>query len=413
MSSKKRRVVITGLGCVTPYGEGVEKLVEGITKSRFCFSKQNIITNVDNKKEVYPVGLVPDRDSFLERIPREISRFMSLHSAYAYHAAIEALSTSMFIDKSSNGYKVGLSLNSAVTSLNVTEEIFNLYYNKNPKSMPSGYAFSSLNSAPAFTVAQALGITGRCISASAACAGGLQAIALGYEAIRNGDMNIMVCGGTEEYHPFLNNIFIKLGLASKSKCTPFGSYRLGTIISEGAGIVVLETLESAEKRGADIYAEILGVGINRSDNLAHSDINSIEQCMRYALKDYLVTCYYDIQELFVNAHATGTLTGDEQEAKAIDRLPVDDIHTNALKGYLGHCMAASGPIELIASIMGLRNNIFYKPEDTHQLDLDITENIGVNKQNYGFVRVNNTKPKLLKNSFGFGGFNCSVLLDVY
>lgn len=401
---KKRRVVVTGMGCVSPYGLGCSTLQKGIEENINPFSNMNIKTS-RTKTVNFPVGLVPNRRSLELDLPREVTRTMSLLSIYAYLATKEALEQAGIGITPVWNKQIGTSISSSLASIEMCGEIFEKYYDINPKDMPSTLPFKTLNHASAFNIAGAFNLLGRCISSSSACAGGLQSIALGYEAIVHNKANVMVCGGTEEYHPFLTLTFNKLGIASKEACKPFDINRNGIIVSEGAGILVLEERKHAIERGATIYAEILGSGMNISPNISYSDTDSIIDCMKEASIDACIL-FHSIN--LVNAHATGTDTGDIAEGKAIEQL-LPNTMTNALKGYYGHTMGACGAIETISTILGLNKGKFYSTKNCNIYD----SNCGKIDFTNELTNVDIYSPIVLKNSFGLGGTNTTLIFQAF
>ena len=404
---KKRRVVVTGMGCVSPYGLGQVNLQAGIENDINPFSKVNIKIS-KTKTVTFPVGLVPYREEIENTLPRELTRTMPLLSLFAYMAAKEAFEQAGINPTCSNyndSKRIGTSISSTLTSIEMCREIFEKYYDINPKDMPSTLPFKTLNHASAFNIAGAFNLLGRCISSSSACAGGLQSIALGYETVAYNKADIMVCGGTEEYHPFLTLIFNKLGIASRKGCKPFDTMRDGIIVSEGAGILVLEEREHAVRRGATILAEVLGSGMNISQNISYSDTDSIIDCMVEAVNDANVA-FNRIE--FVNAHATGTNTGDIAEGKAIEQL-LPNTMTNALKGYYGHTMGACGAIETISTILGLNKGKFYSTKNCNTYD----SNCGKINFTNELTNVDIYSPIVLKNSFGLGGTNTTLIFQAF
>ena len=403
---QKRRVVITGMGCVSPYGLGCSTLKSGIENKSDCFSKVDVkITKT--KTVIFPVGLVPEKESLEDIYPREVTRTMSPLSLYAYIATLEALRQANIVQQDEFYKQIGVSISSSLASIKMCGEIFEKYYDVDPKAMPSTLPFKTLNHSSAFNVAVNLGLLGRCISSSSACAGGLQSVALGYETIAYGKSNVMICGGTEEYHPFLTLTFHKLGIASKKGCKPFDINRDGIIVSEGAGILILEEYEHAIERGATILGEVLGVGMNISQNISYSDKESIFACMCEAVKDTkdVISGFTNID--VVNAHTTGTYTGDIAEGTAIDSF-FTSVKVQALKGYYGHTMGACGAIETISTILGIRDNKLYGTKDCKEYDKECG-NISLVCNNEPIVG----NPIVLKNSFGLGGTNTTLIFKVF
>jgi 3-oxoacyl-[acyl-carrier-protein] synthase II len=269
--------------------------------------------------------------------------------------------------------------------------------------------FQMMNHSPLANVAQALGLPGVGYGNCAACATGLLNVGLAAQLVASGLADVVLCGGTDEYHPIMTGCFSIMNAASdqfnhepERASRPFDRQRGGIVCAEGCGLLVVESLESAEKRGADIHAEIIGFGSNtETKNIATPTAASIGQCIRLALADAgLDAGAVD----FVNAHATSTAVGDAEECAAIAAVFGDRVPVNSLKGHLGHTMAASGTLELIASIKMMQAEKF---APTLNLSDPAPECAAVRH-----LRADEplTVSVLQKNSFALGGTNCSLLV---
>lgn len=360
---EKTRVVITGLGVLSPFGN-LKNTVKQIKNEYRCY--KNIYTNIKINTGIvqnYPTGLI-----FNYKIDdNKFNKLANKADKFAYIATKEALNN--YIPDSN---LTGVAINSLLPSLiNITT--IQDYYKYNPQNISTGDFFKIFKNSTSFNIAQAFKLYGECFASSATCATSLQNIILGYRAILAGDVNMMICGGTEEYHEYLTYMFYRLGIASKTECKPLADDRDGTIISEGAGIIILEELEHALQRNATIYGEIVGISTNCSDNILSATKESIKNCMWWCNAKYLAKHNKDV---IINAHATGTILGDNNELEVIKELfPNSEIRT--YKQYLGHTMAANGAIELA---------------------------IDLYNQDFKYI---------LKNSFGLGGTNCSILIKKY
>jgi 3-oxoacyl-(acyl-carrier-protein) synthase len=361
-------VVVTGLGVVTPIGYSCEGVLYNINNHMSNFTPKSIIVNKRNEEKTYPVGLI-DKE-YLKHF-MELTGYPAVD--YANYAILQALQDSKLTSSQKNNRVIGTSISSTLPNSRL--------FSNNYELDRMADVFDALNNSVAIRVAHYFELTGPCYSNASACASGLESIITGYKAVRDGDAHIMVCGGTEEYSDHLLKTFHKLGIATKTECKPCEPGRDGTIVSEGAGILILESLESATKRQATIYGTIRGYGETFStDSYAVSNKDSIYECMNRAL-NFNVTDNY---ELIINLHATGTVMGDMQELQAVHKLVADKNITNwtleTYKQYLGHTMGASGAIELALSLK---------------------------KHNNG------TPIKIVKNSFGLGGTNTTLLLSKF
>jgi 3-oxoacyl-[acyl-carrier-protein] synthase II len=257
-------------------------------------------------------------------------------------------------------------------------------------------------------VAQYFGLKGYVMATSAACASGLQAIGTGYQLLKLGLQDVFLCGGAEELHASVTGTFDLL-YATSTKFNgspgltprPFDRDRDGLVCGEGGGLVVMETLEHAEKRGAKVLVEITGYETAGSgEHVSQSDTESMIRCMKGAMGESGLKPS-DIG--YINAHATATLQGDKAEADAIREVFGPDTPVSSLKGYMGHTLGASGAIELIATIEMMRNDIIYPG-----LNLD---NVAPDCQGIGhLMEKREVKLKaVLKNCFAFGGVNTALI----
>lgn len=402
-----RRVVVTGMGAVSPYGKGVDTLFASLVRGESGIS---FVPALETIQGLGPrvAGVVPEIG--IEAIPRKIRRAMSPMSAYAYIAALEAIAQARPTDAQIRGGRFGVALGSTLGSPESLESFFRQYFaTSGMEHIKSMTFFRIMSHTAAVNVAQALGVTGRVIAPSAACTSGCQAIGVGFEAVAFGRQEYMLCGGTDEFHPLVTGTF-DLMLAASSRFNetpertprPFDAERDGVVCSEGAGVLLLESLDSAQQRGAPILAEIAGFSSSSdSGSIAEPSPEPIAACMRTALDDAGMTPR-DIA--YVNAHATGTELGDIAESRAIAEVFGPEIPVSSLKGHMGHAMAASGALETIASIMMLKSGEIIPTKNLAQPDARCA---GVYlPQNPVALRGG----VIVKNSFALGGINCSLVL---
>jgi 3-oxoacyl-[acyl-carrier-protein] synthase II len=269
-----------------------------------------------------------------------------------------------------------------------------------------------MNHSCASNVAQMFGIQGRVIAPSAACASASQAIGIGFEAISSGKINMMLCGGSDEFHPLFTGTFDLMNAASthfnkKPGHTPrpFDQDRDGVVCSEGCGLMLLESLESAKLRDAKIFAEITGfASLSDSSNIANPDAKAIQRCMEKALRN----ADLDPDQIdYINAHATGTIDGDIAESIAINALFGNKKAVSSLKGHMGHTMAASGSLESIGAIGMMEKNKIIPT-----LNLDKIDPM-CNKIRHVKTLEDTVIRNILKNSFALGGVNSSLVLRRY
>lgn len=402
-----RRVVITGLGAVSPFGQGVDRLFQALEDGE---SAVRYIAELEKIQGLGPhvAGLVQDID--INDIPRKIRRTMSPMSVYALLAAQEALAQGHVEEHLRTGGRLGIALGSTVGSVDTMEDFFkDFLQDRSIEGIKSMLFFKIMGHSCAANVAQTLGIAGRTLAPSAACATGCQAVGLGYEAIALGKQDLMLCGGADEFHPLTAATFDIIQAAStkyndRPQCTPrpFDRDRDGIVCSEGAGLLLLESLDSARSRGAEILAEISGfASTSDTSSIANPDPKPVRLCMALALEEAGLSPA-DVD--YVNAHATGTMQGDEAESQAIGELFGSRTPVSSLKGHIGHAMAASGALELIACVKMMRSG---KIIPTRNLDNPAVECSGVALPRQ--IQIMNLQT-IIKNNFALGGVNCAIVL---
>ena len=404
--NKSKRVVITGVGAVSPFGLGADVLIQNLLDGN-CSVKFNdelaSISDISSKVS----SQVPQADfSF---IPRGFRRSMTPMSMYAYCAVKEALDGAKIKNPSKN---TSLFLGSTISSMATWVEFAGKYNEKDFSTIKTSIVFQVMSHSPLANIAQSFDLQGAGLGNCAACATGLLNIGVGYLAVKNGLSQSAICGGTDEYHPIMTACFSIMNGASSQfndnplkSSRPFDKDRCGIVCGEGAGVVYLETLESAQKRGAKIYCEILGFGTNtETKSIAHPSKESIKECINSALKDAKISAK-DID--FVNAHATSTPAGDIEEVKAINAVFGKDIKVNSLKGHIGHTMAASGALELIAAIDMANRGEAAATLNLENIDSECGGVCHITKKRDLKINV------FMKNSFALGGTNCSLILKKY
>ncbi|OEU73677.1 MAG: 3-oxoacyl-ACP synthase, partial [Desulfuromonadales bacterium C00003107] len=345
-----------------------------------------------------------------KEIPRKDRRSMSAMSIFATMASQDALAQSGVTTEQLTGGRLGISLGSTVGSTKTTEELFRDFFTDSSlERMKSTIFFQIMNHSCASNVAQALGISGRLLAPSAACSTGCQAIGYGYELIAMGKQEMMLCGGADEFHPLTAATFDNINAASvgfndSPSCTPrpFDRARDGVVCAEGAGVVLLESLDSAIERGAPILAEIGGFAtLSDPRSIANPNVEAMERCMRLALED----ADLGADEIgYINAHATATEQGDIAESEAISRIFGELVPVSSLKGHMGHTMAASGSLELIASLEMMSRGRLVPTLNLEEVDP------ACSTLNYLRLVQTTEIDTFVKNSFAFGGVNSSIVV---
>jgi 3-oxoacyl-[acyl-carrier-protein] synthase II len=405
-----RRVVITGMGAISPFGVGAGALMESLIKGESGVVDVPELRSIGGVRS-HVAALVRDVDPAL--IPRKHRRTMSRMSIYAVLACQEALGQAGLGPECCSGGRMGVSIGSTIASIDTFQKFFEDYLaSKNMEQMRSGMFFQLMNHSCASNVAQALGIAGRVIAPSAACSTGCQAVGIASELIAFGKQDLMLCGGSDEFHPLTTASFDLINAASSTfndrpylTPRPFDKDRDGIVCSEGCGILLLESLESALQRGAHILAEVAGFATTSNpENIADPSAASMVSCMRKSLTDAGINPE-DVS--YVNAHATATIQGDIEESRAIHEVFGGDVPVSSLKGHLGHTMAASGALELIATVEMMNRNLIVPTLNLENPD-DICKKINLTKKLESREIL-----CALKNNFALGGVNSSLVLRRY
>jgi 3-oxoacyl-[acyl-carrier-protein] synthase II len=401
-----KRVVITGIGVVSPFGNGVTALMKGLEEGRSAVRRMEGWEQYSGLHSL--VGAPVDmRDEKL--IPRQKRRSMGRMSIFAAQAADEALGDAGIVLANEDPWRAGCVIGSTMGSAKSINDAFEIMLPKKDLSqLNSTMFFQCMSHTAAVNVAQYLGLNGSIMAPAAACASALHAISIGYDLIRLGRQDLLLCGGAEELHPTVTGSFDILFATSthyndapQRTPRPFDKERDGLVCGEGSGLVVLEDYERAVKREARIYAEIVGCSTTASGlHVSQSNKESMVVCMRQALNSANVNA----NEIdYINAHATATLQGDQEEAEAVRDIFGPAVPVSSLKGNIGHTLGASGAIELAASLRMMEQGVIYP---THNLETVSPECGGIHHVTQPLRRTVKT---MLKNAFAFGGINAALV----
>lgn len=408
------RVVITGMGAISPFGAGVKSLLSGLYQMRSAVSYCPEMKSVGGLRSLV-AAMVPDVDA--RHIPRKYRRSMSNMSIFAVLAAEEAMQQGGVGSQQCESGRLGVAVGSTLASAAVTEDFFNDFSRDHSlERMKTSLFFKIMNHSCAANVAQTFSIRGRLLAPAAACATGSQAIGYGYEMIAAGYQDMMLCGGADEHHPLTSATFDIMNAASIAynddphhTPRPFDARRDGMVCGEGSGILLLESLPSALERGARILGEVVGfASLTDTGNIANPDSAVMTDCMRLALDNAGVEAE---QVGYVNAHATGTEYGDIAESKAIAAVVGATTAVSSLKGHLGHTLAASGALETIATL-----DMLHSARVVPTLNLDEVDPrcAALNYECTGLRdNENGTLDFALKNNFALGGVNTSLVFRRY
>jgi len=392
---------------VSPLGRGLPSLLEGIEAGRSAVRRMEGWNQYLGLRSL--VGAPAElKDEKL--IPRQSRRSMGRLSIFAVQAAQDAVAAAALDPALATTGRMGCVVGSTTGSaISISQAFETMLPDHDLTKLSSMQFFHCISHTATMNVAQCLKLNGWVMATSAACASAMQAIGAGYDLIRLGRQDVMLCGGAEELHPTVTGSFDVLFATSvKYNDTPgltprpFDRDRDGLVCGEGGGILVLEDYEHAVKRGAPIIAEILGYHTCSSgDHVSESSRPAMVTCMREALKAAELE---PGQVDYVNAHATATMQGDKEEAEAIAEVFGPKVPVSSLKGYIGHTLGASAAIELGASLAGIRKGLLYPT-----LNL---ENVSPECQGVGHIMGGSLQREarvVVKNSFAFGGISAVLV----
>ena len=409
---KNRRVVVTGMGAITPIGNSVEEFWNGIKEGKTGFGPITYFDTADYRCKL--AAEVKDFDP-AQYMDKKSARRMEQFCQFAVAAAGQAITDAGLTMEQEDPYMVGCSVGSGIGSLQAMEREYDRLKEKGPGRVGPMLVPLMISNMAAGNVSIAYGLKGKSLNVVTACATGTHSIGEAYRTIQYGDADVMIAGGTE-------SSITPIGIAGFSALTalsfsedperasiPFDKERNGFVMGEGSAIVVLEELEHAKRRGAKIYAELTGYGC--SSDAYHitspaEDGSGAATAMLNALKDGVV----EPEELtYINAHGTSTHHNDLFETRAIKLAFGEhayDMKINSTKSMVGHLLGAAGAVEFVTCVKEIQEGYIHRTvglrETEEELDL-----------NYCRDSYKEEVPYALTNSLGFGGHNASLLLKKY
>ena len=408
-----RRVVVTGLGAITPIGNNVEEFWNGLKEKKVGIGPITYFDTADYKAKL--AGEVKDFDPKQHMDPKAAKR-MEKFCQFAVCAAKEAIEDAGLNMEQEDPFRVGVSVGSGIGSLQSVEREYSKMLQKGPNRVNPLLVPLMISNMAAGNVSIQFGMRGKCINVVTACATGTHSIGEAFRTIQYGDADVMIAGGTEaSITPIGVAGFAALTALSTSEdpmraSIPFDKDRNGFVMGEGAGIVVLESLEHAQARGAKIYAELAGYGATGDAYHITSpaeDGSGAAKAMEMALADAGLKPE-DVD--YINAHGTSTHHNDLFETKAI-KLALGDhagnVKINSTKSMIGHLLGAAGGVEFITCVKSIEEGFVHATaglqEEDPECDLDYTKGEGVS------MNVNCA----LSNSLGFGGHNATLLVKKF
>ena len=410
----ERRVVITGLGALTPIGNNTEEFWNGIKEGKCGIDeiKSFDITNFKVKLAAELKGYNPE-DYFEKREAKRLDKF----SQYAMIVAREAWKDSGLDKETENMERVGIIIGSGIGGIQTIETEHEKCMTKGPDRVSPMYIPMGISNMATGNVAIDIGAKGESIAIVTACATGTHSIGESFRMIKHGYQDVVLAGGTEAgITPLGIAGFANIKALTKSEdktraSIPFDKERSGFVMGEGAGVIVLEELEHAKKRGAKIYAEIVGYGATSDAYHITSPAPGGEGGAR-AMKIAMEEAHVNPEEItYINAHGTSTHLNDSYETQAIKTALGEEVAKKVMvsstKGHTGHLLGAAGGVEAIVCAKAIEEGfvpatINYKVPD-EECDLDVVPNEGRK------VEVKYA----MSNSLGFGGHNSSILLKKY
>lgn len=408
-----RRVVVTGMGAITPIGNSVDEFWSGIKAGKVGISE---ITKFDTTD--YKVKLAAEVKNFdaKERMDFKSAKRMEPFSQYAVCAAMEALEQSGLDMEKEDPYRVGAIVGVGVGGLSIIEKEYMKIVEKGPNRSNPLLIPMMISNMAAGNVSIALGLKGKCTNVVTACASGTHSIGDAYRAIQCGEADVMFAGGSESaITPVAIAGFTSLTALStetdvNKASIPFDKNRSGFVIGEGAGVVVLEELEHALARGAKILAEVKGYGATCDAYHITSpaeDGSGAAKAMSLAIEEAGIT---PADVTYVNAHGTSTHHNDLFETRAIKLAFADaaeNLYVNSTKSMIGHLLGAAGGVEFITCVKSLEEGYIHPTVNSKETEEEFDLNYVFGEPVYTDVNY------AISNSLGFGGHNASILIGKY
>lgn len=396
----KKRVVISGLGVVSSIGIGKDAFWESLICGKSGISE---VSSFDTSKHATHVGGEIKHFKPQNFMRKNRARYIGRASQLAVAATRLALEDAGLKRREVSDARTAVCLGTTMGEIQAVEKADQAWIRSGKKEVEKWPLYQgSMHNIPS-NVAMEFKLRGRIRIFTTACASGNYAIGYGYDLLKAGDADLVFAGGTDAFSWIAFTGFNKIGAAAPERCQPFDKNRKGMIPAEGAGILVLETLDNALKRGARIYAEILGYGLScDAFHMTNPQVEGVARCMRNALEESGVTAG---EVGYISAHGTGTIFNDRTESQAINevfgrrRVPVSSI-----KSMLGHTMGAASAIETIACSLIIHSGFIPPTLNFETPDPDCDIDCVPNNARMQEVRV------AINNGFAFGGNNACLVL---
>ena len=405
-----RRVVVTGMGAITPIGNDVETFWNGLKEKKLGFGPITYFDTTDYKaKLAAEVKDFEPKDYMDPKAARRMERF----AQFAVAAARQALEDSSLDMTKEDPFRVGVIVGSGIGSLQAVEKEYEKIRTKGPGRVNPLLVPMMISNMAAGNISIQLGLKGKCTNVVTACASGTNCIGDAFRAIQYGDAEVMLAGGAE-------GCICETGVAGFTSLTalststdpmkasrPFDKDRDGFVLGEGAGVVVLEELEHAKQRGAVIYAELVGYGSTGDAYHITSpaeDGSGAAKAMELAMEEGGIE---PSQVDYINAHGTSTHHNDLFETRAIKLAlgeAAKDVVINSTKSMIGHLLGAAGAVEFVVCVKSILDNFIHQTVGTKNVDPECGLNYAVG------APVEKEVNCVISNSLGFGGHNVSLLV---
>ena len=410
----KRRVVVTGLGCITPLGNSVDELWTSLLSGKSGVSN---ITHFDaSAMSVKFSASIKNFDSekyFDSKEKRKYDLFMQ----YGLAAGIDAINDSNLLNTTFDYNKVGVSIGSGIGGLHSIEQTHDTYIKSGPRRISPFFVPATIINMIAGNLSIKYGFKGPNLSIVTACTTGTHNIGEGFRQIQYSHADVMVCGGAEmAASPLGIGGFASARALStrndnpEKASRPWDIDRDGFVLGDGAGVLVLEELEHAKQRGANIYGEIIGFGMSADAfhmTLPSEDGDGAKRCMSNAINDAGIKPQ-DIN--YINAHGTSTPAGDVVEVRAIKSLFKEhskNLIINSTKSMIGHLLGAAGGVEALVTVLSLKNQQIHPTINVENQDPECDLDFNTKSSKDADINI------ALSNSFGFGGTNGSLIFSKY
>ena len=408
----KRRVVVTGMGAITPIGNSVDAFWESVKQGKIGFDRISYFDASEYKCKLAAEVKDFNAENYMDK---KSARRMEQFCQFAVAAAKEAMEDAGIDMEKEDAFRVGCAVGSGIGSIQAMEREYTRLVEKGPSKISPLFVPLMISNMAAGNVSIVFGLKGKNINVVTACATGTNSIGEAFRTIQYGDADIMLAGGTESsITPLGVGGFAALTALSSNedpeRCSiPFDKDRSGFVMGEGAGIVVLEELEHAKARGAKIYAEVAGYGCSADAFHITSpaeDGSGAATAMINAVKDAGIQ---PTDITYINAHGTSTHHNDLFETRAIKYAFGDhayNIRINSTKSMIGHLLGAAGAVEFVTCVKEIEEGFIHKTvglqESEEEMDLNYCKESSEEDITYA-----------LSNSLGFGGHNASILVKKF